>query len=88
MGTEGRYGSPPTRTVVTSGSSMGSGVGISLGFNRKTFSSGLSFSVFLMREPLNPTKATPAMTVIKDIHLHGGFVTQVAEIADRKTELV
>jgi hypothetical protein len=42
---------------------MGSGV------NPKTFSSGLSFSVSLIREPLNPTKATPAITVIKEIHL-------------------
>jgi hypothetical protein len=42
-----------------------------------------------MREPLNPTKATPAITVIKDTHLKREvwLVTPVEEKGE-KTELV
>jgi hypothetical protein len=63
-------GSSPTRTVVASGSSMGSGAALPLALNPKIFPSGLSFRLFFMREPLKPTKATPAITVIKESHLN------------------
>lgn len=59
-------------TLVASGVSMGSLVGGSLagdGSKRVTRDGATGWRVSLMREPLNPTKETPAMTVSNESHL-------------------
>lgn len=56
----------PTRTVVASGSAVGSG-----SMRARRLPSGVSLSVSLIRDPLRPTKETPAMTTISETHLDG-----------------
>ena len=55
----------PTSTFVTSGSSVGSVPGASSSRLPKLG----SLTAFLTIDPLRPTRDTPAMTVIRDIHL-------------------
>jgi hypothetical protein len=59
-------------TLVASGISMGSLAGGSLAgvrSKRVTSDGATGWRVSLMREPLNPTKETPAMTVSNESHL-------------------
>ena len=66
----------PTRTLVTSGSSIGSGGGTgavgSVLLSRKAAENRLndaSFTASLIIDPLKPTSETPTMTVTNDNHL-------------------
>jgi hypothetical protein len=48
----------------------------------------LSLIVFLMREPLYPTRDTPAMTVTRDAHLVTGQTINIHVNGEIMTELI